>query len=121
MRQNEKIKDNFSARFDDFYIFRDVIRFVRDPLTISTSAEFSANVMKVMSLDEGSLQSELAEIQAADDMKATLRVTESLSTFWVSCPEDYIKDARHVCVFTMFLSTYTCEALFSNRNFLKAH
>ena len=36
-----QLKDNFSARFDDFFISRDVIVFVRDPFTISPGGEFN--------------------------------------------------------------------------------
>ncbi|KTF70974.1 hypothetical protein cypCar_00047648 [Cyprinus carpio] len=42
------LRENFSARFDDFAISRDVIGFVRDPFTFSPGGEFSANVRKVM-------------------------------------------------------------------------
>ena len=81
-----ELKDNFSARFDGFIISRDVIRFAHDTFTISPSGEFPAHAMKVMLLDEAAIQIELAEIQAAGDMKAALHGAESLSTFWVSCP-----------------------------------
>ncbi|MBN3290676.1 SCND3 protein, partial [Polypterus senegalus] len=81
-----QLKDNFSARFDDFFISRDVIGFVRDPFTISPSGEFSTNAVKMLPLDESAIQSQLAEIQAAGDMKSALRGAESLSAFWVSCP-----------------------------------
>ena len=40
-----QLKDNFSARFDDFFISRDVIGFVRDPFTITPSGEFSINAV----------------------------------------------------------------------------
>lgn len=43
-----QLRENFSARFDDFAISRDVIGFVRDLFTISPGGEFSANVRKVM-------------------------------------------------------------------------
>ncbi|KAM9852577.1 LOW QUALITY PROTEIN: triple functional domain protein-like [Aulostomus maculatus] len=117
-----QLKDNFSARFDDFFISRDVIGFVRDPFTISPSGEFSTNAVKMVLLDEAAIQSELAEIQAAGDMKAALRGAESLSAFWVSCPEDYgTLKTLAMYVLTMFGSTYTCEAAFSKMNSTKTH
>ncbi|RXN13362.1 SCAN domain-containing 3-like isoform X2 [Labeo rohita] len=117
-----QLKDNFSARFDDFFISRDVIGFVRDPFTISPSGEFSTNAVKMLPLDEAAIQSQLAEIQAAGDMKAALRGAESLSAFWVSCPETYdTLKTLAMYVLTMFGSTYTCEAAFSKMNSIKTH
>nr|XP_023701213.1 SCAN domain-containing protein 3-like [Paramormyrops kingsleyae] len=117
-----QLKDNFSARFDDFFISRDVIGFVRDPFTISPSGEFSTNAVKMLPLDEAAIQSQLAEIQAASDMKAALRGAESLSAFWVSCPETYdTLKTLAMYVLTMFGSTYTCEAAFSKMNSIKTH
>lgn len=60
------------------------------------------------------IQSELIDIQAAGNMKAALRGAESLSAFWVACPQEYDtlkKLAMYVP--TMFRSTYTCEVVFS--------
>ncbi|RXN20545.1 SCAN domain-containing 3-like isoform X2 [Labeo rohita] len=112
-----QLKDNFSARFNDFFISRDVIGFVRDPFTISPSGEFSTNAVKMLPLDEAAIQSQLAEIQAAGDMKAALRGAESLSAFWVSCPETYdTLKTLAMYVLTMFGSIYTCEAAFSKMN-----
>ncbi|KAL0153882.1 hypothetical protein M9458_050803 [Cirrhinus mrigala] len=117
-----QLKDNFSARFDDFFISRDVIGFVRDPFTISPSGEFSTNAVKMLPLDKAAIQSQLAEIQAAGDMKAALRGAESLSAFWVSCPETYdTLKTLAMYVLTMFGSTYTCEAAFSKMNLIKTH
>lgn len=65
-----QLKDNFSERFNDFLISRDVIGFVRDPFTISPSGEFSTNAVKMMLLDEAAIHSEPAEIQAAGDIRA---------------------------------------------------
>lgn len=119
---DSQLKDNFSARFNDFFISRDVIGFVRDPFTISPRGEFSTNVVKMMPLNEAAIQSELAEIQAAGDMKAALRGAESLSAFWVPCPKDYgTLKMLAMYVLTMFSSTYTCEAAFSKMNLIKTH
>lgn len=117
-----QLRENFSARFDDFAISRDVIGFVRDLFTISPGGEFSANVRKVMPLDEAAIQSELIDIQAAGDMKAALRGSESLSAFWVACPQEY-KTLKTLAMYvlTMFGSTYTCEAAFSKINSIKTH
>lgn len=117
-----QLKDNFSARFDDFFISRDVIGFVRDPFTITPSGDFSTNAVKMLQLDEAAIQSELAEIQAAGDMKAALSGAESLSAFWISCPEVYgTLKTLAMYVLTMFGSTYTCEAAFSKMNSIKTH
>ncbi|KAK0135260.1 SCAN domain-containing protein 3 [Merluccius polli] len=117
-----QLKDNFSSRFDDFLIPRDVIGFVRDPFSINPSGEFSTNSVKMMPLDEAAIQSELAEIQAAGDLKAALRGAENLGVFWLSCPEEYgTLKTLAMYVLTMFGSTYTCEAAFSKMNNIKTH
>lgn len=76
--------------------------------------------MKVMVFDEAAIQIELVEIQAAGDMKVALHGAESLSTFWVSCPQDYgTLKTLAMYVLTMFGSTYTCEAALSKINLIK--
>ena len=62
-----QLKDN-SARFDGFIISRDVIGFARDSFMVSPSGEFSTNVMKVMLLDE-------VTIQLLSWLKSRLQVT----------------------------------------------
>lgn len=80
-----QLKENFSARFDDFVISRDVIGFVHD-------------------------------------IKAALCDAESLSTFWVACPQDSgtLKTSA-VYGLTMFGSTDNCKAVFSKMNSIKTH
>lgn len=74
----------------------------------------------MLQLDEAAIQSKLAEIQAAGDMKAALSGAESLSAFWISCPEVYgTLKTLAMYVLTMFGSTYTCEAAFSKVNSIK--
>lgn len=48
-------------------ISRDVIGFVPDPCIISPGGELSANVRKVMLLDEVTIQREYIDIQAAGE------------------------------------------------------
>lgn len=117
-----QLKQNFSDRFDDFAIPRDVMEFVRDPFTINPGGEFSANVQKLMLLNEAAVQCQLVDIQASSEMKAALRGAESLTTFWLACPQEY--DALKTLamyVLTMFGSTYTCESAFSKMNAIKTH
>ena len=73
-------------------------------------------------MDKAAIQIELAEIQATDDMKAALHGAESLSTFPVSCPQDY-GTLKTLAMYlpTMFVSTYTCKAAFSKMNSIKTH
>ena len=77
-----QLMENFSARFDDLAISRDVIGFVRDPFTVSPGGEFSSNVRKMMPLDEAAIQNELIDIQLSGDMNAAHRGAGSLSNFW---------------------------------------
>ena len=96
--------------------------FVRDPFTITPSGEFSTNPVKMLQLDEAAIRSGLAEIKATGDINAALRGAESLSAFWVSCPEVYgTLKTLAMYVLTMFGSTYTCEAAFSKMNLIKTH
>ncbi|XP_071059414.1 zinc finger BED domain-containing protein 5-like [Pseudochaenichthys georgianus] len=109
-----QLRENFSTRFDDFAITRDVLEFVRDPFSISLVGEFSANAKKLLQLDEAAIQIQLIDMQASSEMQAALRGAESLSTFWVSCPQDYgTLKTLAMYVLTMFGSTYTCESGFS--------
>ena len=112
-----QLRENFSTRFDDFAITRDVLEFVRDPFSISLVGEFSANAKKLLQLDEAAIQIQLIDsLQASSEMQAALRGAESLSTFWVSCPQDYgTLKMLALYVLTMFGSTYTCESGFSKQ------
>jgi len=75
-----------------------------------------------MPLDEAAIQSELIDIQAAGDMKAALRGGESLSAFWVACPQEYdTLKTLAMYVLTMFELTYNCEDTFSKMNSIKMH
>lgn len=99
-----QLKDNVSARFDDFLISRDIITFVCAPFVISPSGEFSINAIKVMLLDEAAVQSELAGIQAAGIMRVAFPVTETEHFLGI--------ELRAMYVLTMFGSTHTHVAAF---------
>lgn len=117
-----QLRQNFSDRFNDFAIPRDVMDFVRDPFTVNPGGEFSANVQKLIVLDEATVQCQLIDIQASSQMKAALRDAENLTTFWLACPQEYdALKALAMYVLTMFGSTYTCESAFSTMNAIKTH
>jgi len=117
-----QLRENFSTRFDDFAITRDVLEFVRDPFSVSQGGEFSANAKKLLQFDEAAIQIQLIDMQASSEMKAALRGAESLSTFWVSCPQDYgTLKTLAMYVLTMFGSTYTCESGFSKMKSIKTN
>ncbi|KAJ4928903.1 hypothetical protein JOQ06_004525 [Pogonophryne albipinna] len=58
-----QLRENFSTRFDDFAITRDVLEFVRDPFSISLVGEFSANAKKLLQLDEVAIQIQLIDMR----------------------------------------------------------
>jgi len=108
--------ENFSARFDDLAISRDVIGFVRDPFTVSPGGEFSSNVRKMMPLDEAAIQNELIDIQLSGDMNAAHRGAGSLSNFWGDLSQRvwHPEDTGH-SVLTMFrINTHLWSCILKN-------
>ena len=64
-----QLHTNFKARFEDFSIPNNVL-FVRDPFKITPASDFSSNAKKLLSsVDEGSFQLELVDIQCLDSLK----------------------------------------------------
>ncbi|XP_042338408.1 SCAN domain-containing protein 3-like [Plectropomus leopardus] len=117
----KQLRANFKSRFEDYSIPRDIIAFVRDPLTVQ-SADFSSLAKKIIpSLDEAAFQLELIDFQTSSLVSDALRA-QSLEDFWIACSEEYrwIKKLAFY-VLTMFPSTYTCELSFSSMNAIKTH
>lgn len=117
----KQLRTNFKSRFEHYSIPKDIIAFVRDPLTVR-GADFSALTKKTIpSLDEAAFQLELADFQTSSLVSDALRA-QSVEDFWIACSEEYrwIK-AVAFYVLTMFPSTYTCESSFSSMNSIKTH
>ncbi|KAK6298855.1 hypothetical protein J4Q44_G00303650 [Coregonus suidteri] len=110
----KQLRDNFSTRFEDYSMPKDIIAFEREPFTVRPGGEFSSLAKKTIpSLDEAAIQTELIEFQTSRQIRDALRSAECLCAFWVACSEEYstIKKLTFY-VPTMFGSTYTCESPF---------
>lgn len=119
----DKLIDNFAARFDNFNIPAEVMRFTKDPFSVDAGGEFAAEAKQVLpSLDEGSLQLELIDIQASSDLKHDLR-SLACEQFWVKLNQVQFPNTRRLAFFllTMFGTTYTCESSFSHMNAIKTN
>lgn len=105
----------------------------RGKITTSRQAAwvFSKHNKPYTGLDEAAVWSELIDIQATSDMKAALqrcsgsewprdldstigyRLSESLSTVWVACPQEY--DTRWPCMCSPCLAQHTPVKLCSQK------
>ncbi|XP_076137839.1 zinc finger BED domain-containing protein 5-like [Alosa pseudoharengus] len=117
----DKLRANFQSRFRDYCVPREIVGFVRDPLS-TRSEEFSSLAKTTMSsLDEATLQLELIDFQSSSLVRDVFSAY-SVEDFWIGCSEEYtgIKKLA-LYVLTMFPSTYTCESSFSSINAIKTH
>ncbi|XP_033987943.1 SCAN domain-containing protein 3-like [Trematomus bernacchii] len=119
----KQLRANFTSRFEDYSIPKDIIAFVRDPLTVRPSGDFTSQAKQMIpSLDEAALEMELIDFQTSSLVSDALRSAESVSAFWVGSSEEYSTIKRLTFyVLTMFPSTYTCESSFSSMNAIKTH
>ena len=120
----DTLKNNFATRFGHFSIFSEVMRFVKDPFCVNVETDFALKAKEVVSsLDEGSLQLELIDIQSSDDLRQSLQQA-GFEKFWTHLvSQDKFPHSRGLALFllTMFGSTYTCESSFSHMNAIKTH
>jgi len=119
----KQLRANFTSRFDDYSIPKEIIAFVRDPLTVKPGGHFSSLAKGMIpSLDEAALEMELMDFQTTSLVSDALRSAESVSAFWVACSEEYSNIKRLAFyVLTMFPSTYVCESSFSSMNAIKTN
>ena len=117
----DKLRDNFQSRFRDYCVPREIVGFVRDPLS-TRSEEFSSLAKTTMSsLDEATLQLELIDFQSSSLVRDAFSA-HSVEDFWIGCSEEYMGIKKlALYVLTMFPSTYTCESSFSSMNAIKTH
>ncbi|XP_061589548.1 SCAN domain-containing protein 3-like [Cololabis saira] len=118
----QQLRANFKSRFEDYSIPRDIVAFVRDPLTVR-SADFSSLAKETIPLlDEAAFQMELIDFQTTSLVSDALKSAQSVDDFWMTCSDEYswIKKLAFY-VLTMFPSTYTCESAFSSMNAIKTH
>ena len=68
------LKNNFAARFENFSIPTEVMRFVNDPFCVDVVGEFTVKAKElVVSLNEACLQLELIDIQSSADLQQSLQ------------------------------------------------
>ncbi|XP_061569005.1 SCAN domain-containing protein 3-like [Cololabis saira] len=118
----KQLRANFKSRFEDYSIPRDIVAFVRDPLTVR-SADFSSLAKETIPLlDEAAFEMELIDFQTTSLVSDALKSAQSVDDFWMTCSDEYswIKKLAFY-VLTMFPSTYTCESAFSSMNAIKTH
>uniref|UniRef100_A0A8P4G4I4 Uncharacterized protein n=1 Tax=Dicentrarchus labrax TaxID=13489 RepID=A0A8P4G4I4_DICLA len=133
----DSLKNNFATRFEDFSISSEVMRFVKDPFWVNVEADFLLRGKElVSSLDKGSLQLELNDIQSSDNLRQSLQQA-GFEKFWTHVvSREKFPHSRGLALFllTMFGSTYTCdeyrlilsdiptcESSFSHMNAIKTH
>ncbi|KAI9547997.1 hypothetical protein NQZ68_013015 [Dissostichus eleginoides] len=86
----KQLRANFTSRFEDYSIPKDIIAFVRDPLTVRPSGDFTSQAKQMIpSLDEAALEMELIDFQTSSLVSDALRSAESVSAFGVGSSEEY--------------------------------
>ncbi|KAJ4945269.1 hypothetical protein JOQ06_013802, partial [Pogonophryne albipinna] len=74
----KQLRANFTSRFEDYSIPKDIIAFVRDPLTVRPSGDFTSQAKQMIpSLDEAALEMELIDFQTSSLVSDALRSAES--------------------------------------------
>ncbi|KAL2095558.1 hypothetical protein ACEWY4_007706 [Coilia grayii] len=120
----DSLRNNFATRFSDFSIPTEVLQFVKDPFSVDVETDFGLKAKEVLStLDEGSLQLELIDIQSTDELRQSFQQA-GFEKFWThAVSRDKFPHSRNLAPFllTMFGSTYTCESSFSHMNAIKTH
>ncbi|KAJ4935312.1 hypothetical protein JOQ06_016848 [Pogonophryne albipinna] len=85
----KQLRANFTSRVEDYSIPKDIIAFVRDPLTVRPSGDFTSQAKQMIpSLDEAALEMELIDFQTSSLVSDALRSAESVSAFWVGSSEE---------------------------------
>ncbi|KAJ3593951.1 hypothetical protein NHX12_006284 [Muraenolepis orangiensis] len=108
----KSLAENFTERFNDFKIPKQVILFVRNPFAVDVSGSCPAEAKAVMpGIDEAAFQLELVQIQSSDVLKAKFG-EEGLCEFWAHSTHQF-HHCRRLAIYllTMFGSTYICELI----------
>jgi len=119
----DKLIVNFSKRFDSFSLGQQLTLFIQNPFLITDVREFSKEVTLLFKwADAGPLQMQLVDLQADVALKEHFGKSDP-ATFWLQMvSETAFPGLRKVAlyIFTMFGSTYNCEAAFSTMNIIKS-
>ena len=116
----QSLAKNFTERFGDFNIHKELLLFVRDPFAVDVSGSCAAEANTALpTVDEAAFQLELVKIQSSDVLKAKLK-KDKLGEFWAHATHQF-PHCRRLAIYllTMFGSTYVCESGFSTMNLIK--
>lgn len=99
-----KLRDNFATRFNEFDMPTVVLHFVRDPFSKEDASDISAKAHEFLtSLDKGSLQLEIIDMQVSSELKHAYE-NENLTKFWIDCIDaDKFPNAKRLAVFVLAL------------------
>ncbi len=97
-----KLMDNFATRFNEFDMPTVVLHFVRDPFSKEDASDISAKAHEFLpSLDEGSLQLEIIDMQVSSELKHAYE-NENLTKFWIDCIDaEKFPNAKRLAVFVL--------------------
>uniref|UniRef100_A0A3B3Q8E9 HAT C-terminal dimerisation domain-containing protein n=1 Tax=Paramormyrops kingsleyae TaxID=1676925 RepID=A0A3B3Q8E9_9TELE len=118
------LRANFTSRFDDYSIPKDIIDLIRDP-AVKPPNNFSSPAKEMIpSLDQAALEMEMVDFQTTSVVRDALRSAETVTAFWVGLlgSEEYSNlNKLALFILPMFPSTYVCESSFSAMNAIKTH
>lgn len=107
------LRANFTSRFDDYSIPKDIIDLIRDP-AVKPADNFSSLAKEIIpSLDQAALEMEMVDFQTTPVVRDALRSAETVSAFWVGLlgSEKYSNlNKLALFILTMFPSTYVCPS-----------
>lgn len=112
----KRLKENFSSRFDDFNVGKEVIRFILNPFS-SVFSNLSSNFMKMFpDIEEAQIQLELIDLKQSSVLKDKFD-DSGVTQFWIDLQQGEYPLLKRcsIDVLTMFGSTYICESAFSKQ------
>ena len=94
--------------FDDFKVLNNIMLFFRDPFKISPASNLSSNAKKLISsVDEGSLQLELVDMQCSNSLKEDFQEGGTIKFWTESIQKDQFPNARKVAIFILTMFGWT--------------
>jgi len=116
----EKLKFEFSGRFEDIRNIIPLLFFVENPFTSDLTVV--SNKMQSLGGDLGAVQLEIIEMQHNMTLREKHRDTPTIEFWMTHISSDEFPNIRRCCIMilTMFGSTYVCEAAFSAMTTIKS-
>lgn len=120
------VRSEFSVRFKDFDQISDLFHLLKNPFSAEPSGNWVSQAVKLFSnINKAAVKLELIEFQeniVLRDEFQKISQTDGLANFWVNTVKsESFPNLNKIAImsFTMFGSTYLCEAAFSKMNFIK--